>query len=59
MIQLMGCDPLKPKPLLQVGLFDPTTREPMTKDQIWSNIAIRDATRAFLDNNPSLWHDLG
>lgn len=45
--------------LSKVGLFDPTTREPMTKDQIWSNIAIRDATRAFLDNNPSLWQDLG
>ena len=40
---------------LQVGAFDPITREAMTADQMVPNIALRSATLQYLDEHPWAW----
>jgi len=37
--------------LMQVGNFDPITREPLDANQVVPNLAIKEAVRAFLNDH--------
>ncbi len=41
--------------VLQVGTFDPITREAMTASQMVPNIALRNATLQYLEEHPWAW----
>lgn len=43
------------KPAVQVGAFDPITREAMTASQVIPNVALRNATLQYLEEHPWAW----
>lgn len=43
------------KPAVQVGTFDPITREAMTASQAIPNVALRNATLQYLEEHPWAW----
>ncbi len=43
------------KPAVQVGTFDPITREAMTASQVIPNVALRNATLQYLEEHPWAW----
>eukprot|EP00951_Prasinocladus_malaysianus_P015631 scaffold120209_cov26-Prasinocladus_malaysianus.AAC.1 len=42
---------------LQVGKFDPVTREAMSLNHIVTNMGLRSATQQFLDDHPWAWEE--
>lgn len=52
LIRLYTCSPCSLILLLQrVGHFDPVTRQPLSEDQLISNLAMKDVVDAFIDQN--------
>ncbi len=45
------------KPVVQVGAFDPITREAMTASQLIPNVALRNATLQYLEEHPWAWSE--
>lgn len=45
------------KPVVQVGAFDPITREAMTARQLIPNVALRNATLQYLEEHPWAWSE--
>ena len=42
---------------LQVGKFDPVTRQPCTEAQVRPNLGLRSATQEYLDGHAWAWKD--
>lgn len=48
---------VEPSLLLQVGAFDPVTRDPVSEGQVYPNVRLRAATRHYLDEHPWAWQE--